>query len=282
MLLWHPAGRPMVTSLPARPRPGTAGVHYVQRDGSIDVTKQQWCCGEALLGPSRWSTTIASATALALGLSLAAGVGSRSAASLAPRRRHQSPAPRSTRSLVAGRGAQVDFVEQEAENATTTGTVLAPDRLHIRLAAEASGRSAVTLDRRGSTSSSPCPRAANAITVRYSIPDSATGGGITSPLGVTVNGGHRKTLTLTSQYAWLYNLYPFTNDPNADVLHPDWWITECSCVPDATTPTPVVSMPFRPNHFYDEQRTAAGPDLPSRRQGAADRSDRARRPPPST
>ena len=38
-------------------------------------------------------------------------------------------------------------------------------------------------------------------------------------------------MTLTSQYAWLYNLYPFSNDPNAGVLHPDWWITECGCVP---------------------------------------------------
>ena len=125
------------------------------------------------------------------------------------------------------------------------------------MAAEASGRSAVTLEP-GQYVEFTLPSAANAITVRYSIPDSATGGGITSPLGVTVNGGHRKTLTLTSQYAWLYNLYPFTNDPNADVLHPDWWITECSCVPDATTPAPVVSKPFRPNHFYDEQRLLLG------------------------
>jgi hypothetical protein len=65
-------------------------------------------------------------------------------------------------------------------------------------------------------------------------------------------------MTLTSQYAWLYNEYPFTNDPNADLLHPDWWITECSCVPDATTPPPVITKPFRPNHFYDEQRLLLG------------------------
>ncbi len=206
--------------------------------------------------PSRWSTTIASATALALGLSLAAGVGTAAASPGA------AAAPPVTRAaldpaLVAGRGAQVDFVEQEAEKASTNGAVLAPNRTAYTLAAEASGRSAVTLGP-GQYVEFTLPRAANAITVRYSIPDSATGGGITSPLGVTVNGGHRKTLTLTSQYAWLYNLYPFTNDPNADVLHPDWWITECSCVPDATTPAPVVSKPFRPNHFYDEQRLLLG------------------------
>ncbi len=94
--------------------------------------------------------------------------------------------------------------------------------------------------------------------MRYSIPDAANGGGITAPLAVTVNGGRSTTMTLTSQYAWLYNQYPFSNDPNAGLLHPDWWITECGCVPAATTPTPTVSTPFRPNHFYDEQRLLLG------------------------
>ena len=80
------------------------------------------------------------------------------------------------------------------------------------------------------------PRAANAITVRYSIPDAPGGGGITAPLNVGA-GHQRRRMTLTSQYAWLYNLYPFSNDPNAGVLHPDWWITECACVPE---PRPAV------------------------------------------
>ena len=70
-------------------------------------------------------------------------------------------------------------------------------------------------------------------------------------------------MTLTSQYAWLYNQYPFSNDPNAGLLHPDWWITECACVPDATTPTPTIPTPFRPNHFYDEQRLLLGRTYPA-------------------
>jgi hypothetical protein len=160
-------------------------------------------------------------------------------------------------SLVAGRGATVAFAEQEAENAATNGTVIGPDRSAYTLPAEASGRKAVSLTR-GQYVEFTLPSAANAITVRYSIPDAANGGGITAPLDVTVNGSNRKTITLTSQYAWLYNLYPFSNDPNAGVLHPDWWITECSCVPDQTTPTPVVATPYRPNHFYDEQRLLLG------------------------
>jgi hypothetical protein len=159
--------------------------------------------------------------------------------------------------LVAGRGAHVDFAEQEAENAATTGTVIGPDRNAYTLPAEASGRRAVRLGQ-GQYVEFTLPAAANAITVRYSIPDAPTGGGITAPLSVTVNGRDRRTMTLTSQYAWLYNQYPFTNDPDADLLHPDWWITECSCVPNATTPPPTITKPFRPNHFYDEQRLFLG------------------------
>ncbi|MCE6996878.1 right-handed parallel beta-helix repeat-containing protein [Saccharothrix sp. S26] len=184
------------------------------------------------------------------------------AAGLATPAAQAAPAPVVTRAaldpaLVAGRGADVAFVEQEAENATTTGTVIGPDRTAYALPSEASGRTAVRLAP-GEHVEFTLPAAANAITVRYSIPDAPTGGGITAPLDVTVNGKHRKTMTLTSQYAWLYNQYPFTNDPNADLLHPDWWITECACVPAQTTPAPVIAKPFRPSHFYDEQRLKLG------------------------
>ncbi|MFF9143689.1 glycosyl hydrolase family 28-related protein [Streptomyces sp. NPDC014861] len=159
--------------------------------------------------------------------------------------------------LVAGRGADVAFDEQEAENARTTGTVIGPDRTPYTLPSEASGRKAVRLVP-GQYVEFTLPRAANALTVRYSIPDAAGGGGITAPLDVTVDGRHRKTMTLTSQYSWLYNQYPFTNDPGADLLHPDWWLAECACVPAATTPAPTFDKPFRPTHFYDEQRLRLG------------------------
>ncbi|RKR85949.1 pectate lyase-like protein [Micromonospora pisi] len=205
--------------------------------------------------PARWA---AAGTALALTLLVAGGAGTAYAAT----KTQHGPAPVVTRagldpSLVTGRGAAVDFLEQEAENARTNGTVIGPDRAAYTLPSEASGRRAVKLTP-GQYVEFTLPRTANAITVRYSIPDAPNGGGITAPLHVTVNGGSKKTMTLTSQYAWLYNQYPFTNDPNADLLHPDWWITECACVPAATTPAPTISKPFRPMHFYDEQRLLLG------------------------
>ena len=161
-------------------------------------------------------------------------------------------------SLVAGRGAQLGIVEQEAENATTNGTTLPFDTSAYALSSEASGRQAVKLAP-GQYVAFTLTQRANAMTVRYAIPDAPTGGGIDAPLTVSVDRSghgntHPQTITLTSKYSYLYNQYPFTNDPNAGLLHPDWWITECSCVPASTTPTPTVPIPFRPMHFYDEQR----------------------------
>ena len=199
----------------------------------------------------------ASVTAAAL-LAVCAAIGGPLAASAEP------AAPVVTRAaldpaLVDGRGADVAFLEQEAENAVTNGDVIGPDRTAYTLPAEASGRAAVRLTP-GEHVEFTLPASANAITVRYSIPDAPNGGGITAPLEVTVDGGAPETLTLTSEYAWLYNQYPFTNDPNAGLLHPDWWITECGCVPGDGYE---VEKPFRPMHFYDEQRMLLGETYPA-------------------
>ncbi|PJI84834.1 glycosyl hydrolase family 28-related protein [Luteimicrobium subarcticum] len=213
---------------------------------------------------ARWSrTALASTTALVTAAGVLASGGTALAHSTAP-----APTPVTRASLdpalVAGRGADLGVQEQEAENATTDGTVLAKSRDAYTLAAEASGRSAVSL-RAGQHVDFTLPQAANAITVRYSIPDSPQGGGMTAPLAVTATSGKQtlvnRTMTLTSQYAWLYNAYPFTNDPTLTTsIQPDWWTTECGCAPGTTT---TFAAPFRPNHFYDEQRLLLGRTLPA-------------------
>jgi hypothetical protein len=167
-------------------------------------------------------------------------------------------------SLVAGRGASLGIAEQEAENAATNGAILPFTTAAYTLSAEASGRQAVRLTP-GQYVAFTLTRPANALTVRYALPDAPTGGGIDAPLTVGVdNHGdghgntHPQTVTLTSKYSYLYNQYPFTNDPNAGLLHPDWWITECGCVPNQQATMPTVARPFRPMHFYDEQRVLLG------------------------
>src|SRR6202048_4031051 len=121
-------------------------------------------------------------------------------------------------SLVAGRGAQLGIVEQEAENATTNGTILPFDTSAYTLAGEASGRQAVKLAP-GQYVAFTLTQRANAMTIRYAIPDAPAGGGIDAPLriGVDQNGDgntnghentHPQTITLTSKYSYLYNQYP--------------------------------------------------------------------------
>ncbi|MEN3308241.1 MAG: hypothetical protein V7603_4443 [Micromonosporaceae bacterium] len=218
--------------------------------GRITEATARWSGGPRRRAWVLSATAAAGLSVLSAGTALADGSGHGTSAAVVTRAALDP-------SLVAGRGASVPFAEQEAEHAATNGTVIGPDRSAYTLAAEASGRTAVRLVP-GQYVEFTLPSAANAITVRYSIPDAPGGGGGTAPLDVTVNGRSRHTLTLTSQYAWLYNQYPFSNDPNAGLLHPDWWITECSCVPAATTPPPTITTPFRPNHFYDEQRLLLG------------------------
>jgi hypothetical protein len=200
--------------------------------------------------------TLVSAAAIAITVNIVAGGGANAALA----RQSDVTTTSVTRaavdpSLVADRGAGIDFAEQEAEHGVTTGSIIGPDRSAYTLPAEASGREAVKL-LPGQYVEFALPNPANAINVRYSIPDAPTGGGVTAPLDISVNGRHRATMTLTSQYAWLYNAYPFSNDPTLTTsIEPDWWTTECSCVPGTTTTFPA---PFRPNHFYDEQRLFLG------------------------
>ena len=164
---------------------------------------------------------------------------------------HPKPTPATVAALdpalTSGRGARVNFTEQEAENAATNGTVIGFDTSAYTLAAEASGRKAVQLTSAGQYVEFTLARDTNAITVRYSIPDAPAGGGIDAPITLTADGWYARTLTLTSKYSWLYAMYPFSNDPNADP-NPGWWKPE----PDPVT------KPFRPMHFYDEQRVMLG------------------------
>lgn len=211
--------------------------------------------GSHSFSPGRQGRTLALAVVATLSASVI-WVGSGAAAAPGPRVTVAAIDP----TLVAGRGAQLGITEQEAENAATDGTILGFDTSAYTVAAEASGRQAVKL-LPGQYVAFTLTQPANALTVRYSIPDAPTGGGIDAPLVVSVDGNadgsgstHPQTLTLTSRYAYLYNQYPFTNDPTSGLLHPDWWVTECSCVPASTTPTPTFPKPFRPMKFFDEQR----------------------------
>ncbi len=118
-----------------------------------------------------------------------------------------------------GQGAAVPFVTHEAETAATDGVQLGSDRRFGQLAAEASGRRAVRIDRGVHSIAFTLDRPANAITLRYAIPDAAAGGGIDGSIGLFVAGERIASLALTSRYGWYYGAYPFSNDPRDGKAH---------------------------------------------------------------
>lgn len=113
----------------------------------------------------------------------------------------------------AGRGASLPFVEYEAENATTNGDRIGPDRRFTTLAAEASGREAIRLQGPGRFVEFTLARPANALTARIAIPDSADGKGLDASIGIYVEGQRIGALAATSRYGWYYGAYPFSNRP---------------------------------------------------------------------
>ncbi|MEV6373966.1 discoidin domain-containing protein [Micromonospora musae] len=136
---------------------------------------------------------------------------------------------------ISGRGADVPFVEHEAEEVAHTGTKIGPDRYYGTLPSEASGREAVTLDSVGEYVEFTLTEPANAVTFRYSIPDNAAGTGRDASIDLRANGALVKAVPVTSRYGWYYGGYPFNNNPGDT----------------------------NPHHFYDETRTMFGTTYPA-------------------
>lgn len=119
----------------------------------------------------------------------------------------------------AAAGATLPYVELEAENASTNGTIIGPDRTRFTLAGESQGRRAVTLSATGQYVQFTLPSAANSMVIRYSMPDNAGGTGLTAPLSLYINGVRQTDLSLTSKYAWVYGAYPYDNNPGGGNAH---------------------------------------------------------------
>jgi hypothetical protein len=132
--------------------------------------------------------------------------------------------------LITNRGASVPFIQYEAEDAKTNGGVIGPERAVYQIATEASGRKAVQLRSAGEYVEFTLQHPANALVVRYCIPDAPDGKGLQAPLSLYVNDAYRQDLVLSSEFTWIYGSYPGTNNPD-----------------DGT-----------PKHFFDEVRVLIG------------------------
>ncbi|MEY9839918.1 choice-of-anchor D domain-containing protein [Streptacidiphilus sp. EB103A] len=118
-----------------------------------------------------------------------------------------------------GSGASLPYVEVQAENSATNGTVIGPSYAQGQLADEAAYRKAVTLQGSGQYVSFTTPVATNSIDFRYSIPDTSSGSVYTAPLSLYINGVKQSDFTLTNAYSWYYGSYPFTNSPGSNPHH---------------------------------------------------------------
>ena len=117
-------------------------------------------------------------------------------------------------SVHAGIGADMPWTTYEAEDMKTTGKVLGPNYGPNVVEAESSGQRCVTLNSKEYVEFKS-QAAANAMVVRYSLPDADTGGGLDSSLNFYQNGSFVKKIPVTSHYSRLYGQYPFSNNPTA-------------------------------------------------------------------
>jgi hypothetical protein len=117
-----------------------------------------------------------------------------------------------------GVGATLPYVEVQAENSATNGSVIGPSADYGTLADEASYRKAVTLSS-GQYVEFTTPVATNSIVFRYSIPDTSGGSVYSTPINFSVDGAASTAFSLTNAYSWYYSSYPFSNQPGSNPHH---------------------------------------------------------------
>ena len=228
--------------------------------------KRSWHHGaESSRGGSAWrdGSGVRAGTA-----ALARRSGARGARRRRRRARHSTRArrrPGRTRAVRRAGGRERRHTG-ELLSARATGDIASYDpdrrgdeqRAAYTLTGEASGRDAVRLDR-GEHVEFTLTRPTNAITVRYSIPDAPQGGGIARRSRWRSNGRRGEHDDADVGVRVAVCRLPFSNDPQADWLHPDWW----------RPPTETQDKPHRPEPLLRRAAPAARQDLPGRRQAAA-------------
>ncbi len=114
--------------------------------------------------------------------------------------------------------------EAEQEKCTTDGVILEPAYDQRTVQCEASGQSAVNLTAKGSYVEWTNEKAADGLTIRFSLPDDMEGKGSTGNLVLYVDGDSVQSLALSSFWAWQYILksgskYP-DNIPDENLKFP--------------------------------------------------------------
>src|ERR1700748_757258 len=101
-------------------------------------------------------------------------------------------------------GASIPWTTYEAEQMTTTGTVLGPKYDPYEVETESSGQKCVKLAATGQYVEFTARAAANGMVIRYSLPDAESGNGRLSILMIYKNGELIRPCAVSSRYSWLY------------------------------------------------------------------------------
>lgn len=112
-------------------------------------------------------------------------------------------------------GAFVTYTAYEAEDGETNATISEDNRTYREFGSEASGRRYVALEKPGDYVTVKLTQPADALVIRYCIPDSEDGTGLTGTVDLLVNG-ESQPLTLSSENCWVYGPFPWNNDPSSE------------------------------------------------------------------
>jgi hypothetical protein len=117
-----------------------------------------------------------------------------------------------------GKGAAFPFISYQSQDANYKGRLLGFNVVYHQIQSEATGRKAVKLQEEGDYVSFTFKQSAKAMVLRYCMPDSADGAGITGSLTIYADGKEIGIISLTSKYEWIYNYaggWPGSNNPSA-------------------------------------------------------------------
>ncbi len=113
------------------------------------------------------------------------------------------------------RGAILPWTTIYAETMDTNGRILGPAYGSFSVEIESSNQRCIKLTAGDGYASFHAPVSANAMVIRYSLPDAAEGGGLNAALLISINKEEPRRVDITSRYSWLYGHYPFNNKPQS-------------------------------------------------------------------
>lgn len=115
-------------------------------------------------------------------------------------------------------GPVLPYQQMEAEDCITDGEIVAGETAYFTPGSEASCKSYVRLSKADQKISFMTMAETDTLMIRASVPDAATGGGMSYPLLIST-GSQEQTVMLSSKLSWVYGEFPWSNDPKEGHPH---------------------------------------------------------------